>query len=258
MRKFHAQGATQSKSASTYRPTRAAARVDHLSVRRQIGPQLGQGATQSSSLRSSTYCPLVGQGATEYLVLLAVVLIVALVSVALLGFFPGMASDAQITQSQTYWSSASPIAIVEMTTAGSLNVPDGSRSLPYLRLRNTGAYRITLTKVCGNNGDCATQYACAPNCNLSSMVNLAPGEEMYIGVPMSGLETRQIDFRIGGSASSGMTLYGLSSSCSPYAPYGTMVMKNFAFEYIEHIDGQQITKRQIGVKPLIAKCREPY
>jgi len=31
----------------------------------------------------------IGQGATEYLVLLAVVLIVALVSVALLGFFPG-------------------------------------------------------------------------------------------------------------------------------------------------------------------------
>jgi hypothetical protein len=33
-------------------------------------------------------------------VLLAVVLIVALVSVALLGFFPGMASDAQITKRQ--------------------------------------------------------------------------------------------------------------------------------------------------------------
>ena len=42
------------------------------------------------------------QGATEYLVLLAVVLIVALVSVALLGFFPGMASDAKLTQSETY------------------------------------------------------------------------------------------------------------------------------------------------------------
>jgi hypothetical protein len=40
------------------------------------------------------------QGAAEYLVLLAVVLIVALVSVALLGFFPGMASDAQTAQSR--------------------------------------------------------------------------------------------------------------------------------------------------------------
>jgi len=55
-----------------------------------------------------------GQGATEYLVLLAVVLIVALVSVALLGFFPGMASDARITQSQSYWrGQAKPFAILD-------------------------------------------------------------------------------------------------------------------------------------------------
>jgi len=62
-----------------------------------------------------------GQGATEYLVLLAVVLIVALVSVALLGFFPGMAADARIAQSQSYWrGQARPFAILEnsITAAG--------------------------------------------------------------------------------------------------------------------------------------------
>ncbi len=53
------------------------------------------------------------QGATEYLVLLAVVLIIALVGIALLGFFPGTASDAQIAESQIYWRSASPISITE-------------------------------------------------------------------------------------------------------------------------------------------------
>ena len=59
-----------------------------------------------------------GQGATEYLVLLAVVLIVALVSVALLGFFPGMASDARITQSQAYWrGQAKPFAILDASIA---------------------------------------------------------------------------------------------------------------------------------------------
>ena len=59
-----------------------------------------QGAIESSgALLDCRH--LAGQGATEYLVLLAVVLIVALVSVALLGFFPGMASDAQATQSKT-------------------------------------------------------------------------------------------------------------------------------------------------------------
>ncbi len=62
-----------------------------------------------------------GQGATEYLVLLAVVLIVALVSVALLGFFPGMAADARITQSSAYWrGQARPFAILDnsVTAAG--------------------------------------------------------------------------------------------------------------------------------------------
>jgi len=209
-----------------------------------------QGAIRSAH-SSPTYCLLLGQGATEYLVLLAVVLIVALVSVALLGFFPGMASDAQITQSQMYWKSAQPLAIVEMTAGGATNTPT-DRSLPYFRLRNTGAYRITLTKVCGSNGDCATQTAIW---TLSNMVTLAPGEEYYLGV--GGAETRQMDFWVGAAASSGMSLYGLSSSCSPNSPYGTMVMKNFAFEYIEYIDGQQITKRQKGSQPLVMKCNPP-
>jgi len=62
-----------------------------------------------------------GQGATEYLVLLAVVLIVALVSVALLGFFPGMASDARIAQSQSYWrGEARPFAILESSINGAV------------------------------------------------------------------------------------------------------------------------------------------
>ncbi len=56
-----------------------------------------------------------GQGATEYLVLLAVVLIIALVSIALLGFFPGLATDARITQSNSYWrGEARPFAILEV------------------------------------------------------------------------------------------------------------------------------------------------
>ena len=63
-----------------------------------------------------------GQGATEYLVLLAVVLIVALVSVALLGFFPGMASDARMTQSQAYWrGQAKPFAILDASIAAGGN-----------------------------------------------------------------------------------------------------------------------------------------
>ncbi len=59
-----------------------------------------------------------GQGATEYLVLLAVVLIIALVSIALLGFLPGLATDARIAQSSSYWrGEARPFAILEHSVA---------------------------------------------------------------------------------------------------------------------------------------------
>ena len=57
---------------------------------------------------------LEAQGATEYLILLAVVLIIALVSVALLGFFPGVSYDARVAQSDAYWQGeARPLQIVE-------------------------------------------------------------------------------------------------------------------------------------------------
>jgi len=120
------------------------------------------------------------QGATEYLVLLAVVLIVALVSVALLGFFPGMASDAQITQSQMYWQSATPVAIVEMAA----RADDGDLvTYPYLRLKNNGAYPIRITGIIGGDGLPARQFA-GTNCgaayppaqNVSDFFYLGPGE----------------------------------------------------------------------------------
>ncbi|MCC7570082.1 hypothetical protein KO465_01910 [Candidatus Micrarchaeota archaeon] len=60
-----------------------------------------------------------GQGATEYLVLLGVVLIVALVAIALLGFFPGLSSDAKETQSRAYWAgTASPFQITDFRYSG--------------------------------------------------------------------------------------------------------------------------------------------
>ena len=79
-----------------------------------------------------------GQGATEYLVLLAVVLIVALVSVALLGFFPGMASDAKITESSGYWRAAKPFAIIDSTINAS-----GGGVLTIESMEANGQYVIT-------------------------------------------------------------------------------------------------------------------
>jgi hypothetical protein len=61
-----------------------------------------------------------GQGATEYLVLLAVVLIIALVGIALLGFFPGTANDSAISSSQLYWQGVpTPFHIDDASIASS-------------------------------------------------------------------------------------------------------------------------------------------
>jgi len=213
---------------------------------------------------------MLGQGATEYLVLLAVVLIVALVSVALLGFFPGMASDAQITQSQAYWQSATPIAITEIAAWGTTNAPTG-RGLMYMRLRNNGAYPITITKIIGTSGtNFISQFYCvagtdcgAPSGlrNISDYYTLQPGEERGIGYGVlaggGAAIYREIDFYRTSGTSGGCQMYSIASDCLPAQPYGTLMVKNFGFEYTQTVEGQVVTKRQIGTAPLIVKCGPP-
>ena len=192
------------------------------------------------------------QGATEYLVLLAVVLIIALVSVALLGFFPGMASDAQITQSQIYWQSASPIAVVGGKAAYSTdNTPD--YIIMTVRVKNTGAYPIRITKILGG-GQSISQLWIGGTANISDLYFLGPGEEGSFG---PGPPVRHMLFRPASlCASSANVLCGLSSECNVNgsAAPGTAVVNNFGFEYIQYMDSSQITKRQVGSKPLIIKC----
>ena len=89
-----------------------------------------------------------GQGATEYLVLLAVVLIIALVSIALLGFFPGIASDAKITQSKSYWSSQTPFAIVENAVTGGASGTFVNGSIILRNNDASGTMTVNSVKLC--------------------------------------------------------------------------------------------------------------
>jgi len=204
------------------------------------------------------------QGATEYLVLLAVVLVVALVSVALLGFFPGMASDAQMTQSKMYWSGASPIAIEEMDAYFSVS---WGATQPVLIVKNNGAYPIRITKILGGNARTLDTFACTGGAgtgfcpvqnnvyNISDYYYLAPGEKkrfMHIGY--GGM----IGIFLDSSSTATYRLYAASSVCeNSNTSMGTLIVNNFGFEYIQYIENTQITKRQIGSKPLIIKCRAP-
>jgi hypothetical protein len=202
-------------------------------------------------------------------VLLAVVLIIALVSVALLGFFPGMASDAQAAQSKTYWASASPISIVEWGARESLS-SGVDRTAVFVRIRNSGAYPITLTKIIADGYSTSTIFVgiYGPDANISDIYRLAPGEEMEIGrspffTPDPGSGNRRFFvFRYtgGGKEMSGAHFDNIAASyCTRTAPYGVLIANNFGFEYIQTVEGQAITKRQIGAKPLAIKCTDgPY
>jgi len=208
------------------------------------------------------------QGATEYLVLLAVVLIVALVSVALLGFFPGMASDAKLTQSKTYWSSASPISIQEV---GARFVYDavGNYTFIYFRIRNNGNYPVSLTKILAGSTSISYVWAggWSPDALLSGRVRMAPGEEFifgksnfFPGVPELGYGNRTFFSFSGSDANSYNANFRnvAQSLCSRTAPYGYLTVSNFGFEYTETIEGQTITKRQAGTAPLIVQCMNNY
>jgi len=162
-----------------------------------------------------------------------------------------------------YWKSASPISIVE----------NGARLYGltthlYLRVRNSGMYPLRITSVIGSDGGRATTFYNGGNAGCPSLASgplnitdyyyLAPGEEKYFaddsffGVPC------HMDLYVETGASSGSFVGGASSVCqnSTVAP-GTLDYKTFGFEYIEYIDGQQITKSQVG-KELIVRCMSPW
>jgi len=198
------------------------------------------------------------QGATEYLVLLAVVLIVALVSVALLGFFPGMASDAQITQSQAYWLGASPIAVTESAAKAYTN--ENLQSAIYIRLRNNGAYTISITKLLSE--DTTTVRYWKPiggSVPFAGAYVIPAGGEAYFGSgTFAGLPaTLDIEGEINGGSGCGgggsSVRLCLRQRCDTQGK-GLVVVRNFGFEYTETIEGQTITKRQVGSKDLIIKC----
>ncbi|MFA5246472.1 MAG: hypothetical protein WC408_01110 [Candidatus Micrarchaeia archaeon] len=60
-----------------------------------------------------------GQGATEYLVILGAVLLITLVIVSLLGWFPSLGGSTKETQSKSYWASATPFTITAVKVSNS-------------------------------------------------------------------------------------------------------------------------------------------
>lgn len=83
-----------------------------------------------------------GQVSTEYLVILAVVLVVALVVVYLVGGFSGLGAGSLETQSKGYWGSTAPFAITTVRVSG---------TTMDLQMVNNDLEQLVLTDVSVNN-----------------------------------------------------------------------------------------------------------
>ncbi len=80
-----------------------------------------------------------GQTATEYLIILAVVIVIALIVIGVLGGFPSIGGSSKTRTSEVYWGSAD-IAITahSFDAAGASNV---------LKLRNNLRNRVTVNTI---------------------------------------------------------------------------------------------------------------
>ena len=117
-----------------------------------------------------------GQGSTEYLVLLSVVLVVALVSVGLLGFFPGLSTDAKMSQSAAYWKGAKPFAIIEHSMVAATS----NGTLIMQNMDSTGTITLNSITLVANGGSGAantttSNYAFAPGEIVKMPVNVSVG-----------------------------------------------------------------------------------
>ena len=78
------------------------------------------------------------QGTTEYLIILAVIIVVALVVAGIMGFFPGLGTGISESQSRAYWQSTTPLAITQY---------DISEADADLVLRNQTTDKIGITDI---------------------------------------------------------------------------------------------------------------
>ena len=83
------------------------------------------------------------QGATEYLVILGAVLLVALVVIALLGWFPSLGGATREQQSRSYWAGAAPFGILAQ------RFDNGSAMLT---IENHGSDRLNLSLIQFDDG----------------------------------------------------------------------------------------------------------
>ena len=112
-----------------------------------------------------------GQGATEYLVILAAVLVIALIVIYVLSTSTSIGGQNTQAMSQSYWSSLTPFAITDSSqTSASPNVAK-------ISIQNTGSRELTMNQLTlSTTGSTIYVYS-----NTTSTVFL-PGQKRVMSV----------------------------------------------------------------------------
>ena len=163
------------------------------------------------------------QGAAEYLVLIAMVLTVALVSVSLLGFFPGTSSDVKTAASQAYWMSARPTGVYDAKTISS--ACNGSTGYTMI-VENHEATPIRMT---GISIDGHALTFCRPGGAPSSEILLDTYQKAIVEVPAnissnasgtlrSNVSINYITYYGSSQVQYGSTPLEISNNLQPLAP----------------------------------------
>jgi len=118
-----------------------------------------------------------GQGATEYLVILGAVLLVALVIVSLLGWFPSLGGATKEQQSKSYWSGASPFAITTFKV---------STSAITFSVSNRLADKLNLTNISVQDGFGTDFSIAAPNQIFNAGEEIVISNTTAFGNPCAG------------------------------------------------------------------------
>ncbi|MEM4218600.1 MAG: hypothetical protein QXO35_00955 [Candidatus Micrarchaeia archaeon] len=108
-----------------------------------------------------------GQATIEYLVLLAVAIIIALVIFAFMGWIPGFAGSLKERQVKLYWSSQYPIQIREYKYSS-----DGNLSL---QIQNVADYKITITGINTSVNSSTGNFAVLPGESKIVSFTINPG-----------------------------------------------------------------------------------
>jgi uncharacterized protein (UPF0333 family) len=145
-----------------------------------------------------------GQGTTEYLIILAIVIVIALVVVGVLGGFGSQSTAISAAQSKTYWGAANPLAVTDW------KIPVSAASGANIVFKNLSSVNITLTDINwnGTNVDVAPDVVITPggSYTLSTSATVACG-----GTGVGQNYTRTFGYTYGTPDINSTKFYGASA-----------------------------------------------